>query len=108
VVSFEVDRVEADQGNAWSVLVRALVVVLQRDPPAGAAELPQPLVPTPGGVMLVIGVDVVSGPRFPLVARDSRHSPWQGDCARASHLHVFKFTQHDRRFRVTVTDRYRP
>jgi hypothetical protein len=32
----------------------------------------------------------------------------KGDWARASYLHVCEFMQHDRRIRLTATDRYRP
>jgi hypothetical protein len=71
MVSFEVDRVEPDQGHAWSVLIRGLASALtQSHTPSSAADLPRPLVPNPGDVMFVIRTDVVTGRRFPLVARD--------------------------------------
>jgi hypothetical protein len=71
MVSFEVDRVEPDHGQAWSVLIRGLASALApSDAPPGAADLPHPLVPMPGAIALVIRPDVVTGRRFPLVARD--------------------------------------
>lgn len=44
MVSFEVDRVERDQGEAWGVLIRGLASALA---PRDAADLPHPLVPIP-------------------------------------------------------------
>jgi hypothetical protein len=70
MVSYEVDRVELDQGHAWSILIRGLASVVQSDTRPGAADLPQPLVPNSGDVILVIRPDVVTGRRFPLVARN--------------------------------------
>ncbi len=71
LVAFEVDRVEPDRGLAWSVLVRGLASLpAPGDSFAGATALPQPWVPDPGGEILVIRPDVVTGRRFGLVARD--------------------------------------
>jgi len=71
MVSFEVDCVEPDHGHAWSVLIRGLASALtQSHALFGAADLPQPFVPNPGDVMLIIRADVITGRRFPLVARD--------------------------------------
>jgi Pyridoxamine 5'-phosphate oxidase len=71
LVSFEVDRVEPEQGQAWSVLIRGLASPLApSDSPPGAGALPRPFVPNPGDTMVFIRADVVSGRRFPLVARD--------------------------------------
>ena len=71
MVSFEVDRVEPDQGRAWSVLIRGLASALASDDvPPGTAALPQPLVPIPGTLMIFIRPDVVTGRRFSHVARD--------------------------------------
>jgi hypothetical protein len=71
IVSFEVDRVELDHGHAWSVLVRGLASSFSQSHASfGSANLPQPLVPSPGDVMLVIRAEVITGRRFPLVARE--------------------------------------
>jgi len=71
MVSFEVDCVEPDHGHAWSVLIRGLASALaQSDTPVAAADLPQSLVPSPGDMVIVIRPDVVTGRRFPLVARN--------------------------------------
>ncbi len=73
LVAFEVDRVEPDRGQAWSVLVRGLASA-----PAGGdtltegAMVPEPWVPQPGHMVLFIRPDVVSGRRFRLVIRDER------------------------------------
>jgi hypothetical protein len=71
LVAFEVDRVEPDRGQAWSVLVRGLASVHTGGgtAPEGNA-VPQPWVPEPGSTMLFIRPDVVSGRRFGLVVRD--------------------------------------
>jgi hypothetical protein len=68
-VSFEVDRVEHDKGQAWSVLIRGLASALA---PGDVlpTDMPRPLVPIPGALMLFIRPDVVTGRRFSLVARD--------------------------------------
>jgi hypothetical protein len=69
MVSFEVDRVEHDKGQAWSVLVRGLASALAPNdtPPK---DMPHPLVPIAGSLILFIRPDVVTGRRFSLVARD--------------------------------------
>jgi uncharacterized protein len=75
LVSFEVDRVEPDRGDAWSVLIRGLASSL--DPglaPTKAGFVPQPLVPNPGEIILSIRPDVITGRRFRLVATDE----WAG------------------------------
>jgi hypothetical protein len=76
IVSFEVDRLEPDNGpepaRAWSVVLQGLASTLAADA-AGAATLPHPLVPEPGDLLLTIRPDVVTGRRFPVVpAADSR------------------------------------
>jgi Pyridoxamine 5'-phosphate oxidase len=71
LVSFEVDSVDPERGEAWSVLIRGLASVL--DPsgyPLGVGAMPQPLVPNPGELMIFIRPDVVTGRRFHLIARD--------------------------------------
>lgn len=65
LVAFEVDRVEPDHGQAWSVLVRGLASV-----PAPGAVLPgwpEPWVPEPGHLALSIRPDRVTGRRFRMV-----------------------------------------
>lgn len=71
LVSFEVDHVDPDAGNAWSVLVRGLASALdQGGPPLALPAVPRPLVPDPGDMIIVIRPDVVTGRRFGLLARD--------------------------------------
>jgi hypothetical protein len=65
LVAFEVDRIESEGGDAWSVLIRGLASPL--DPGALPLEVgfvPQPLVPTPGEIVLLIRPDVITGRRF--------------------------------------------
>jgi hypothetical protein len=70
MVSFEVDRVLPDQGHAWSVLIRGLASALaDSDISSGAADLPMPLVPNPGDMVIVIRADVVTGRRFRFLTR---------------------------------------
>ncbi|HLI72664.1 MAG TPA: pyridoxamine 5'-phosphate oxidase family protein [Acidimicrobiales bacterium] len=67
LVAFEVDHVDRANGRAWSVLVRGLATPL--DEPARSEAMgsaPDPLVLTPGDVVLSIRPDVVTGRRFPL------------------------------------------
>jgi hypothetical protein len=68
LVTFEVDRVEPDRGQAWSVLVHGLASPLAPGV-SGLGALPRPFVPEPGDEVLIIRADVVSGRRFSLVAR---------------------------------------
>jgi hypothetical protein len=65
-VAFEVDRVEADRGTAWSVLVRGLASEAGTHTLYGGA-MPEPWVPEPGDMVLFIRPDVVTGRRFHLV-----------------------------------------
>lgn len=70
LVSFEVDRLEPDGRQAWSVLVRGLASTLApRDIPTDPSAVPQPWVPEPGEQVIFIRPDVVTGRRFRLVAR---------------------------------------
>ena len=70
LVSFEVDRVEPDSAQAWSVLVRGLAsTVAPGDIPSDATAVPQPWVPEPGDQVIFIRPDVVTGRRFRLIAR---------------------------------------
>jgi hypothetical protein len=71
LVSFEVDRVQHDDDQVWSVLVQGLASPLAT---CDAADLPNPLVPTPGAVTLFIRPDVITGRRSPLVARDGEYT----------------------------------
>ncbi len=71
LVAFEVDRLESGSGVAWSVLVRGLAsAVAPGDIPSEPDAVPQPWVPEPGGQLIFIRPDVVTGRRFHLVARD--------------------------------------
>ncbi|HTT86035.1 MAG TPA: pyridoxamine 5'-phosphate oxidase family protein [Acidimicrobiales bacterium] len=68
LVAFEVDRVEAVDGVAWSVLVRGLARALApHDRHRPWKELPEPLVPLPGDTLLSIRADAVTGRRFRLL-----------------------------------------
>jgi hypothetical protein len=69
-VSFEVDRVETDRGEAWSVLVRGLAFQAGADIQNGGA-MPEPWVPEPGHTLLSIRAEVVTGRRFHLVPKSS-------------------------------------
>jgi uncharacterized protein len=69
-VSFEVDRVEIDPGEAWSVLVRGLASQAAADTRYGGA-MPEPWVPEPGHMVLSIRTEVITGRRFHLVPRSS-------------------------------------
>ena len=65
LVSFEVDRVEEEPPHGWSVLIRGLALAL--DPGElhrRWRHLPEPMVPTPGDLLLSIRGDVVTGRRF--------------------------------------------
>jgi len=67
LVAFEVDHVDHDARDAWSVLVRGLATALEDSgPESGANPAPTPLVPAPGDVLFVVRLDVVTGRRFPL------------------------------------------
>ena len=67
LVAFEVDRVETDRGMAWSVLIRGLASTAL----PGDAAIPEPWVPEPGHMVLLIRPDVVTGRRFHLVTEVS-------------------------------------
>jgi len=65
LVSFEVDRVDPECDEAWSVLIRGLASTFD----LGASRLkmglvPKPLVPNPGDILLLIRPDVITGRRF--------------------------------------------
>lgn len=70
LVSFEVDRVDTSQGNAWSVLMHGLATVIDRDSGAVGARPAEaaPLVPEPGTSLVRIRTEVLSGRRFSLAA----------------------------------------
>jgi hypothetical protein len=70
LVSFEVDRVDPDRGEAWSVLIRGLASAFDPNLANGTVVVPQPLVPTPGEITLSVRPDVITGRRFPLVSPD--------------------------------------
>jgi hypothetical protein len=69
-VSFEIDRVETERGEAWSVLVRGLASHAAADTQYGGA-MPEPWVPEPGHMVLSIRTEVVTGRRFHLVSRSA-------------------------------------
>jgi hypothetical protein len=67
LVAFEVDDVDRDAHTAWSVLVRGLATPLEEsERQAIAGVTPTPLVPSPGDMIFVVRLDVVTGRRFPL------------------------------------------
>jgi uncharacterized protein len=71
LVSFEVDRVDPEGNVAWSVLIRGLASALDLETPALEVGLvPQPLVPTPGDILVLIRPDVITGRRFHLLAAE--------------------------------------
>jgi hypothetical protein len=72
LVSFEVDRVDPDVGEAWSVLIQGLACAFDANTPGTTPAGPQPLVPTPGHITLLIRPDVITG-RKERVNRESRN-----------------------------------
>jgi len=67
LVAFEVDHVDRDAREAWSVLVRGLATVLEKSESQPTSDAgPAPLVPAPGDELFVVRLDVVTGRRFPL------------------------------------------
>ena len=67
LVAFEVDQVDREVGEAWSVLVRGLATLLEAPESQAIAKVaPTPLVPSPGDSIFAIRPDVVTGRRFTL------------------------------------------
>jgi hypothetical protein len=69
LVAFEVDHLDREKGEAWSVLVRGLAGEL----PLRALDdrdIPRPLVPEPGSRLVAIRTDIVTGRRFALPTDD--------------------------------------
>ena len=67
LVTLEVDAIDEVAGEGWSVAVRGLARVLGApDLERMGAALPEPVVPTPGDLVLSIRGDVVTGRRFPV------------------------------------------
>jgi Pyridoxamine 5'-phosphate oxidase len=64
LVAFEVDHVGLADDDAWSVLVRGLATLIKSPTEADLASAPEPLVPEPGGMLLTIRPDVLTGRRF--------------------------------------------
>jgi hypothetical protein len=66
LVAFEVDEIDHNAGEAWSVLVRGLAIVLgpESEGAIGIKGGPIPLVPHAGSAPLAIRADVVTGRRF--------------------------------------------
>jgi nitroimidazol reductase NimA-like FMN-containing flavoprotein (pyridoxamine 5'-phosphate oxidase superfamily) len=72
IVAFEVDAVDLDKMEAWSVLVRGLCTEIS-DPDEverARAATPAPLVAEPGDRYLRIRTGVLTGRRFPLATTD--------------------------------------
>jgi hypothetical protein len=68
LVAIEVDRVDKEAGEAWSVLLRGFARVLNTDGCAARQRrVPEPLAPIPGDLMIFVRGDDVTGCRFPLV-----------------------------------------
>ncbi len=75
LVAFEVDRLDPLASVAWSVLVRGLATLVEEDEEKSlAAFAPQPLVPTPGLILLAVRPDVVTGRRFPVTGESAPSS----------------------------------
>ncbi|MGA8296694.1 MAG: pyridoxamine 5'-phosphate oxidase family protein [Acidimicrobiales bacterium] len=69
LVAIEVDRVDEEAGEAWSVLLRGLARELSFEEVAPhRLELPRPLAPIPGELLIYVRGDEITGRRFPLVA----------------------------------------
>jgi hypothetical protein len=77
LVAFEVDDLDRQAGEAWSVLVRGLATPVEEHERLGTMHVaPVPLVPSPGDRVLAIRLDVVTGRRFKLHAiRSPRKDP---------------------------------
>jgi nitroimidazol reductase NimA-like FMN-containing flavoprotein (pyridoxamine 5'-phosphate oxidase superfamily) len=71
IVGFEVDEVDVAEGRAWSVFVRGLATVADREdqpPPAVARPVERgPIVREPGLAFVRIRTGVLTGRRFSLV-----------------------------------------
>jgi hypothetical protein len=63
LVAFEVDHVDPAAGVAWSVLARGLATLVEH-PDDGELAAAHPFVPEPGGMVLVVRPDVLTGRRF--------------------------------------------
>jgi hypothetical protein len=68
LVAFEVDRVDQEAGEAWSVLARGLATLIE-SPTDGELAAIHPLVPEPGDMVLVIRPDILTGRHFDLHER---------------------------------------
>ncbi|HUI04418.1 MAG TPA: pyridoxamine 5'-phosphate oxidase family protein [Acidimicrobiales bacterium] len=70
LVSFEVDRLDTAAHQGWSVLVRGLARALEpHELHRRWRHLPEPVVPTPGDLLLSVRADVVTGRRFSIGAQ---------------------------------------
>jgi len=71
LVAIEIDRVDEEVGEAWSVLLRGFARVLSTTgdlpPKRQTRRVPQPLAPIPGDLVIWVRGDDVTGRRFPLV-----------------------------------------
>jgi uncharacterized protein len=64
LVAFEVDKVDATTGCAWSVLVRGLAILVENPTETELGVAAKPLVPKPGDMVLTVRPDKLSGRRF--------------------------------------------
>lgn len=64
LVAFEVDRVDDRSGCAWSVLVRGLAILVEKPTETELGVAADPLVPEPGGMVLTVRLDKLTGRRF--------------------------------------------
>lgn len=63
MVGFEVDRIDADSGTGWSILVLGEALVVGPERIAEVAGRPIPLPPDSGDAFLVIDIEHVAGRR---------------------------------------------
>jgi nitroimidazol reductase NimA-like FMN-containing flavoprotein (pyridoxamine 5'-phosphate oxidase superfamily) len=66
LVAFEVDRVDRKAGQAWSVLARGFARLVRSPDKRQLEATAHPLVPEPGGMVLILRPNLVTGRRFEL------------------------------------------
>ncbi len=64
LVAFEVDEVSEGTGVAWSVLVRGMATLVDNPTETELGWAAEPLVPEPGGMVLTVRQDRITGRRF--------------------------------------------
>jgi hypothetical protein len=75
LVAFEVDLIDSETAQGWSVLVRGLASELSTNDSAQLdGKLPSPLVPVPGVRVLALRADIVTGRRFAVEDREARET----------------------------------